>query len=158
MTPLQISLDSPIGRLLVLAEGDALIALHPADVKGEGREARDGTGHPVLERARVELAEYFAGRRRSFDLPTAPRGTAFQHEVWRALGAIPFGATCSYAELATGLGRPTASRAVGGANGRNPLFIVVPCHRVIGTDGSLTGYAGGLERKKWLLQHEKTAA
>ena len=108
----------------------------------------------MLADAARQLADYFAGTRRAFDLPLAPRGTGFQQVVWRALLAIPYGETCSYGELARAIGRPAASRAVGAANGRNPIAIVIPCHRVIGADGSMTGYGGGLPTKKWLLAHE----
>ncbi len=101
-----------------------------------------------------QLKEYFQGRRQNFDLPLAPTGTAFQNQVWKALVKIPYGTTTSYGELAKQIGRPKASRAVGAANGKNPLAIVVPCHRVIGSNGKLTGYAGGLERKAALLQLE----
>ncbi len=104
--------------------------------------------------ARRQLEEYFQGRRREFELDLAPRGTPFQQSVWRALCDVPFGATTSYSEIAETIGRPTAVRAVGAANGKNPIAIVVPCHRIIGRDGSLTGYAGGLERKRRLLEHE----
>ena len=110
---------------------------------------------PVLKLARTQLEEYFAGKRRTFDVPLAPRGTGFQQIVWRALLAIGYGETWSYGQLARAIGRPAASRAVGAANGRNPLAIIVPCHRVIGANGTLTGYGGGLPAKKWLLQHEQ---
>jgi methylated-DNA-[protein]-cysteine S-methyltransferase len=113
---------------------------------------------PVLRAAAAQLAEYFAGKRRTFDLPLAPHGTPFQLAVWSALRAIPYGETRNYAELARAIGRPTASRAVGAANGKNPLGIIVPCHRVIGASGALTGYAGGLSAKRWLLELEATAA
>jgi methylated-DNA-[protein]-cysteine S-methyltransferase len=109
----------------------------------------------VLARAEKQLAEYFASKRSTFDLPLSPDGTDFQRRVWRALETIPFGETWSYGELAKKIGNPTASRAVGAANGQNPLWIIVPCHRVIGADGSLTGYAGGMTAKKWLLAHEQ---
>lgn len=112
----------------------------------------------ALRTARQQLSEYFAGARRSFDLPLAPEGTAFQRRVWEELGRIAYGETISYGELARRIGRPTASRAVGAANGRNPLAIVVPCHRVIGADGTLTGYGGGLPIKKQLLALERRAA
>jgi methylated-DNA-[protein]-cysteine S-methyltransferase len=108
----------------------------------------------VLARAAAQLAEYFAGTRRTFDLPLAPRGTGFQRIVWHALAKIPYGETRSYGELARAIGRPAASRAVGAANGKNPLSIVVPCHRVVGASGELTGYAGGVATKRWLLDHE----
>ncbi|MCH7959252.1 MAG: methylated-DNA--[protein]-cysteine S-methyltransferase [Candidatus Hydrogenedentes bacterium] len=107
-----------------------------------------------LSEASAQLHDYFYGNRRDFDLPLAPEGTSFQQQVWRALQQIPCGETMSYGELAKQIGRPTASRAVGAANGRNPLPIVIPCHRVIGADGRLTGYAGGVEIKESLLRHE----
>ncbi len=108
----------------------------------------------VLEDAVYQLHEYFNGKREDFDLLLNPEGTNFQKKVWDALLKIPFGKTCSYLELSKTLGDPKAIRAVASANGKNPLWIIVPCHRVIGSDGSLTGYAGGLHRKKWLLEHE----
>jgi len=108
----------------------------------------------VLELAARQLGEYFAGERHAFDLPIAPRGTGFQERVWRALLAIPYGTTWSYGQLAHAIGRPSASRAVGTANGANPISIIVPCHRVIAASGALTGYAGGLAAKRWLLDHE----
>lgn len=114
---------------------------------------------PRAARAVTEqLGAFFAGERFEFDLPLAPRGTAFQREVWTALSKIPPRETRSYGAIAAVIGRPRASRAVGAANGRNPISIVVPCHRVIGANGTLTGYGGGLERKHWLLEHERTAA
>jgi methylated-DNA-[protein]-cysteine S-methyltransferase len=112
----------------------------------------------VLDRAADQLAEYFAGTRSAFDLALAPRGTEFQRSVWHALCAIPAGETRSYGELAHSLGRPLASRAVGAANGANPISIIVPCHRLIGSTGALTGYAGGLGTKRWLLAHERSHA
>lgn len=117
-------------------------------------------GEPVVhDAARAAIAvrqftEYFACERSTFDLPLAPRGTPFQRDVWAQLEAIPVGETRSYGQVATALGQPSASRAVGAANGRNPLIIVVPCHRVIGADGTLTGYGAGIDRKRWLLDHE----
>jgi methylated-DNA-[protein]-cysteine S-methyltransferase len=109
----------------------------------------------VLERTAAQLAAYFAGELTTFDLPLAAPGTAFQRRVWQALVEIPFGEARSYGEVARAIGHPTASRAVGAANGKNPLAIVVPCHRVIGAGGQLTGYAGGLPIKRWLLDHER---
>lgn len=109
----------------------------------------------VLVAAATQLDEYFAGYRRRFDLPLAPSGTAFQREAWQALCTIPYGDTITYGEQARRMGRPTAARAAGGANARNPLPIVVPCHRVVGTSGTLVGFAGGLDRKAWLLEHER---
>ncbi len=111
-------------------------------------------GHALLKAAKQQLAEYFAGERAAFELPLAPAGTAFQLRVWQALRGIPAGETRSYGEIAAGIGQPSASRAVGAANGANPIGIIVPCHRVVGADGKLTGYAGGLDRKRWLLAHE----
>jgi methylated-DNA-[protein]-cysteine S-methyltransferase len=108
----------------------------------------------LLRPAREQLRAYFAGELLDFDLPLAAAGTEFQQRVWQALGAIPYGATASYAAIARAIGSPTATRAVGAANGRNPIAIIVPCHRVIGKDGTLTGYGGGLARKQWLLRHE----
>ncbi len=153
-------IDSPIGRLLLHSDGSAVTGLYmdvadqPLPVRGGWVE--DAEAGPLPEAIR-QLREYFAGTRREFDLPLRLEGTAFQRRVWGALGGIPYGATWSYGELAKRIDRPKASRAVGLANGRNPLSIVVPCHRVIGADGSLTGYGGGLERKRWLLAHEGLA-
>lgn len=119
-------------------------------------DSRDAPARPnaVTERARQQLAEYFAGERRDFDLPLAPQGTDFQRRVWEALTTIPYGQTRNYGEIAGQLNCRGGQRAVGAANGRNPLAIVLPCHRVIGSDGRLTGYAGGIHRKQWLLAHE----
>jgi methylated-DNA-[protein]-cysteine S-methyltransferase len=148
--------DSPIGRLLLTSDRTALTGLYME----RGREAQstdgwaeDGTAEP-LARALLQLHEYFAGTRRTFDVPLRLAGTVFQQRVWRGLQEIPYGETSSYGQLAGRIGKPGASRAVGLANGRNPISILVPCHRVIGADGSLTGYGGGLERKQWLLAHE----
>jgi methylated-DNA-[protein]-cysteine S-methyltransferase len=151
------TLDSPIGRLLLTSDGEALTGLH-FDVPG--REPRlDGTGREdagekVLALAAAQLREYFAGRRLDFALPLRLHGTDFQRRVWQQLQIIPYGATWSYGDLAKRLDSPGASRAVGLANGRNPIAIVVPCHRVIGANGALTGFGGGIERKRWLLTHE----
>lgn len=149
-------IDSPVGPLLLAADDDGLHLIefasprHPA---ARGRDWHEGS-HAALDQTRAQLDEYFAGDRRTFDLPLSPRGTPFQRDVWRALQRIPYGETISYAALATGIGKPTATRAVGAANGRNPLPIVVPCHRVIGADGSLTGFGGGLPIKQFLLALE----
>ena len=126
---------------------------HPAD-----RSDWHGGDSPVLQAAETQLREYFAGERLAFDLPLAPRGTPFQLQVWQALARIPYGSTVSYAQLAQAVGNPEAMRAVGAANGRNPLPIVLPCHRVIGADGSLTGFGGGLPTKQFLLQLEGALA
>ncbi len=111
----------------------------------------------ALARATDELAAYFAGDRRAFDVPVEPAGTAFQRQVWAAVAAIPYGGTATYRDIAAAIGRPSAARAVGAANGANPLAIVIPCHRVVGSDGDLTGYAGGLDAKRLLLTLERRA-
>ncbi|MGX9719723.1 methylated-DNA--[protein]-cysteine S-methyltransferase [Stenotrophomonas acidaminiphila] len=148
-------IDSPLGPLTVSATDHGLFALEfPQDAWFLPREGWREGDHPLLRRARGQLDEYFAGARRSFDLPLAPRGTPFQRQVWFALADVPYGQTTSYAQLAARLGRPTAARAVGAANGRNPLGIVLPCHRVIGANGALTGFSGGLAAKQFLLRLE----
>lgn len=145
---------SPLGPILLEEEGGAVTGLRFC-----GQEVpAQGPVSPVLAQAAAQLAEYFAGQRQSFTLPLAPRGTPFQQEVWRALCAIPYGQTRSYGQLAAALGRPSAARAVGGACRRNPIWLMIPCHRVVGASGSLTGYAGGLERKKALLALEQGQA
>lgn len=147
-----MTMQSPIGTLCLCAEDDQLVELSLPDRPAPaGAEGHGG----VLARTAAQLTEYFAGERRDFDLPLAPRGTAFQTAVWRALAQIPFGVTCSYGDLARVVGRPSASRAVGAANGKNPIAIILPCHRVIGSNGELTGYGGGLPLKRWLLDHER---
>lgn len=147
-------LDSPLGQLLLVSDGEALVAIHFPGFRNDGER---GEVDPVLKQASAQLSEYFDGVRREFDLPLAPRGTDFQRAVWHALASIPFGELRSYRDIAREIGRPKAVRAVGAANGRNPLPIVVPCHRVIGSDGSLTGFAGGLEAKRTLLKLEGSA-
>jgi methylated-DNA-[protein]-cysteine S-methyltransferase len=112
---------------------------------------------PLLIQAADQLRAYFAGELREFDIPLAPSGTAFEHHVWSAVSAIPYGATATYSEIATAVGRPSACRAVGAANGRNPLPVIVPCHRIVGAAGGLTGYGGGLDRKRSLLDLEAAA-
>lgn len=149
-----IVVNSPVGPLLVHGTAEGLQEIRFADEAAPEPTPTDPAAQAILERARAQLTEYFAGARRRFDLPLAPAGTAFQRRVWAALREIPYGHTESYGELAARLGKPTAARAVGLANGRNPLPVVVPCHRVIGTDGSLTGYAGGLAIKRQLLELE----
>jgi methylated-DNA-[protein]-cysteine S-methyltransferase len=150
-------LESPIGRLMLASDGIALTGLF-MEPSCQVRQPIDGwtldlTIAPLAETVR-QLDEYFAGVRREFDLPLHFEGTTFQRRVWNELTRIPYGETWSYGQLASRIGNPGASRAVGLANGRNPISILVPCHRVIGADGSLTGYGGGLERKRWLLAHE----
>jgi methylated-DNA-[protein]-cysteine S-methyltransferase len=148
-------IDSPVGPLLVASDEAGLRLIHfqsgPEPRRPDPAWRRDGSAFRVLAR---QLAEYFARERRVFDLTLAPEGTPFQLATWRALGTIPYGSTISYAELARRVGRPAASRAVGAANGANPLPIVVPCHRVIGKNGSLTGFGGGLPAKRALLELE----
>ena len=151
--------DSPVGPLTLLASDAGLRAvLWPTDVPGRRVPWPDGTAtepsHPVLHRAAGQLDEYFAGRRRSFDVPLDLHGTAFQVKAWRALASIPYGATVSYGEQARQLGDPNKARAVGAANARNPISIILPCHRVIGSDGALTGFAGGIDAKRTLLELE----
>ena len=148
------TIDTPIGALRLDAEDGALVAVYLPGGAPPSIAAEERPGDPVLAAAARQLEDYFAGRRTAFELPLRPRGTAFQRAVWDALRAIPPGETRSYGEIARAVGRPAAVRAVGAANGRNPLAIVVPCHRVIGAGGTLTGYAGGLEAKRWLLEHE----
>lgn len=147
----EIVLDSPVGllRLTASEQGLVRVALHASGPAGG--DAPTG----VLADAVRQLREYFEGAREVFDLPLEPEGTPFQREVWAALSAIPFGETTSYSEIATRIGRPDAVRAVGSANGQNPIPIIIPCHRVIGADGSLMGFGGGLPMKKWLLRHEQ---
>ena len=149
-------IDSPVGPLLLASDGDGLRLVefhtprHAMRREADWCEGDDAT----LRMTRVQLDEYFAGTRRDFDLPLAPRGTDFQRSVWPTLATIPYGETISYAQLASRVGKPTAMRAVGAANGRNPLPIVLPCHRVIGADGTLTGFGGGLPTKRFLLELE----
>ncbi|GAB2762879.1 methylated-DNA--[protein]-cysteine S-methyltransferase [Salinimicrobium soli] len=141
-------IDTPLGTAILEGDEKGLISLSLS-------EENPGEINPeILRHAVVQLREYFEGTRKEFDLPLNPQGTDFQKRVWELLLEIPFGSTCSYMDLAKQYGDPKAIRAIASANGKNPLWILVPCHRVIGSDGSLTGYAGGLWRKKWLLDHE----
>lgn len=148
--------ESPVGPLLLAVSDDGVHAVefhasrHP--VKRDARWVE--ADHPLLDTLAAQLDEYFAGERRDFDLPLAPEGTDFQRTVWHALARIPYGDTTSYAQLASTIGHPSAVRAVGAANGRNPIPIVLPCHRVIGADGALTGFGGGLPTKRFLLELE----
>lgn len=146
------TIDSPVGELTLIQEGESLSGLFFSFPERGNAET------PLLLRAEEELREYFEGRRREFDLPLAPKGTEFQRRVWRALLTIPYGETRSYQELAALAGCPKGFRAVGMANNRNPISILIPCHRVIGKDGSLTGYGGGLEKKEFLLALERRTA
>lgn len=150
------TIDSPIGELTLTSEEGVLTGVqmheqrHPKKIPAGSRADAAGLAYAV-----EQLQAYFAGELTGFELPLRMDGTEFQRRVWASLCEIPYGETISYGELARWVGNPKASRAVGLANGRNPIAIVVPCHRVIGADGSLTGYGGGLERKVWLLEHEQ---
>jgi methylated-DNA-[protein]-cysteine S-methyltransferase len=152
-------LDSPLGDLLAVRDELGLTGLYlptgkrPMAVRPEWTRD-DG----AFDDVRTQLAEYFAGGRQEFDLPLNAAGTAFQKRVWAALVEIPYGETTSYGKTAAAVGAPEAARAVGLANGQNPISIIVPCHRVVGADGSLTGYGGGLDAKRWLLGHEASHA
>lgn len=147
-----MTMDSPCGALTVWADGNALVRLAFTGAEQNGPEP------PLLRKARAQLNEYFSGKRRAFDLPLAPMGTPFQQDVWRALRTIPYGQTRSYAQLAEQAGHAGAYRAAGTANGKNPLPILIPCHRVIHSDGSLGGYTSGLEIKRILLKLENDYA
>ena len=152
-------LDSPIGRLRLVATDQGLSHLLFDQQVGEDLEsdgdAVEADDHPVLAAATAQLAEYFAGRRQEFDIPLDLTGTEFQRAAWSALASVPFGETRSYRQQAEAIGRPKAVRAIGAANGKNPVPIVLPCHRIVGSDGSLTGYGGGLPIKEFLLNHEQ---
>jgi methylated-DNA-[protein]-cysteine S-methyltransferase len=150
-TTLYTQITSPIGRLLLTGGEGALQGLHmsPHVLRPGWRSAREPFASAV-----EQLEQYFAGERAEFDLELDMRGTDFQRNVWDALLTIPYGETRSYGQIAKQIDRPDRARAVGAANGSNPISIIVPCHRVIGSDGSLTGYGGGLDRKRWLLEHE----
>jgi methylated-DNA-[protein]-cysteine S-methyltransferase len=146
---------SPLGDLMLVATPVGLCGLYFVD-RIDARVPL-GTADPApFNVAVAQLEEYWAGRRHTFELVLDPFGTSFQRAVWTAIAGIPYGATVTYAEIAVAVGRPRAARAVGAATGHNPLSIVVPCHRVVGRDGRLTGYGGGLDRKRWLLAHEAT--
>jgi methylated-DNA-[protein]-cysteine S-methyltransferase len=155
------TLAGPLGQLTIVASDEGVRAVLwadddprrvPFDVPVAPTQAEQ---HPVLARAAAQLGEYFTGTRRTFDVPLDARGTDFQRSAWTALRAIPFGTTVSYGEQAAVMGDRRKARAVGAANGRNPISIIVPCHRVIGSGGALTGFAGGIEAKAWLLEHER---
>lgn len=154
--------QSPVGPLGLIASDVALVAvLWPEEKDGRVRFASDpveGEATALLTDTAQQLDEYFDGERRTFDLPLDLRGTEFQQLVWRSLSEIPYGETSTYGKQAAAIGRPSAVRAVGTANGRNPLSIVLPCHRIVGADGKLAGFAGGLETKRWLLDHEADTA
>ena len=143
----RIQMSTPVGTITIIEQGGAITGI---SFGGCGEEEKT----ELLSEAKRQLSEYFAGTRRTFDLPLNPSGTPFQKEVWRALTEIPYGETRSYAEIARAIGRDKAFRAVGMANHNNPILIIIPCHRVIGADGSLTGYGGGLDKKRFLLRLE----
>lgn len=154
--------DSPLGLLTAVENDAGLQAVYMAEHKRRPAwetlgDAVEASGSPVMAQTAAELGEYFAGTRQEFSIPLAPCGSPFQQRVWAALCTIPYGEVRSYAELAALLGDRSMAQAVGSANGRNPISIVVPCHRVLGSDGSLVGYAGGLERKQFLLELENPA-
>lgn len=154
MTQSYNHLTTPVGILTSVVEGDAVVGLWLGPIEPRGA-VLDPEATVFVDR---QITEYFAGDRRAFDLKLAPKGTEFQHQVWALLRAIPYGETRSYGDLAKALGNPGASRAVGRANATNPISIIVPCHRVIGQNGTLTGYAGGLTMKEALLEHERSHA
>ena len=156
---LRCEMTSPLGDLLLVANapGDALCGIYVARQKYfpvAASQWQAAPRLPLFRNAIGQLRDYFAGARTTFDLPLAPEGTSFQHDVWSKIRAVPYGETITYAELARRCGRPSAVRAAGAATGRNPLTIVVPCHRIMGSGGALTGYAGGLDRKRALLELE----
>lgn len=146
-------LNSPVGELVLASDGEAITGLFMEKHEGELTNGwhRDDS---LFGKAAEQLRAYFAGELTEFDLPLAPRGTEFQQRVWDELLKIPYGSTINYGKLARRIGNPNASRAVGAANGQNPISIIIPCHRVIGSDGKLTGYGGGIERKRFLLDLE----
>jgi methylated-DNA-[protein]-cysteine S-methyltransferase len=154
--------DSPVGELALVASAEGLVAvLWPVDVRVPLASVPvrvERATNSILASTATQLDEYFAGHRTNFDIPLVPEGTEFQREAWAALRLIPFGETRSYAQQAQTIGRPNAVRAIGAANGRNPISIIVPCHRVIGSNGSLTGFGGGLDAKSFLLNHERRVA
>lgn len=154
-------LATPLGPMLAVAQDAVLVALDFADAKyapAVDPAWAEDPAWPLLRDCAVQLAEYFAGERGRFDLPLAPRGTPFQRRVWQEIANVPYGTTITYAELARRAGRPGSAHAVGAATGRNPLALVVPCHRIVATGGALTGYAGGLDRKARLLELEGALA
>ena len=152
------SAPSPLGNILLVANGDALCGVYFDGQKylpAIDPAWQEDSGSAILRTAHNQLDQYFAGSRKRFELPLEPNGTSFQRAVWNAIAQVPWGETLTYAELASRAGRPGSARAAGAATGRNPLSIIVPCHRIVGSDGSLTGYAGGLDRKQKLLALER---
>jgi methylated-DNA-[protein]-cysteine S-methyltransferase len=157
MTQTSMTIGSPLGSLVLTSEHGSLVSIaFSGHARGPERQGElQGEPDALLEEARRQLAAYFSGRLRDFDLPLAPRGTEFQRRVWEALACIPWGETSTYRDIARSIGRRNAMRAVGAANGANPLPIILPCHRVIGSNGCLRGYSGGLGRKRALLVLER---
>lgn len=150
------STSSPIGDLIIRTTDTGISGIWFVEHhKPQGEIGQEAVNHPLLLQAETQLEEYFTGKRKAFDLPLFQSGTEFQLLVWQGLTQINYGALKSYSDLAEQIGHPKAVRAVGMTNGKNPISIVVPCHRVVGKNGRLTGYAGGLERKQWLIQHEQ---
>ena len=150
---LHTEMESPVGPLHLFANDKGLTALYMNIQRYEMPTGVEGS-NAILEQTKQELTEYFEGNRRDFSVPLDPQGTEFRKSVWMELMNIPFGKTITYGELAKRLGDPLLTRAVGTANGANPISIIIPCHRVVGANGHLTGYGGGIERKRWLLDHE----
>jgi methylated-DNA-[protein]-cysteine S-methyltransferase len=155
MSTVTRTIPSPVGNLLLVGDGQRLTGLFMTRQRRAPSFDDVPDDAAAFEEAARQLGEWFAGRRRTFELDVAPCGSPFQLDVWTALREIPFGETVTYGELARRMGRPGSARAIGSAVGRNPVGIVIPCHRVVGAGGALTGYAGGLDRKRWLLDHER---
>lgn len=148
-------IKSPLGTITLIASDEALVALYVNDESMPKKTlAKKNEKHPLLLKAQLQLSEYFSGKRQQFDLPLDPTGTLFQNKAWRALAKIPYGQVWSYGKQANYLKAPNAQRAVGGANGKNPIPIIIPCHRVIGSTGKLTGFSGGMDMKVYLLKLE----
>lgn len=159
MTHFETTMDSPLGPLRLLANDEGLCGIYYQEHKNAPElDCRANSEHSILKEAQQQLSEYFSGRRQEFSLPLALEGTPFMLSVWNALAGIPYGTTLTYGQLAQNIGSPKAFRAVGRTNGLNPVSIVLPCHRVVGSNGKLTGYAGGLANKEWLLDHERRIA
>jgi methylated-DNA-[protein]-cysteine S-methyltransferase len=152
------SIVAPFGSITVVASDEGLCGVSFAAAFAPPTPLVRDDAHPVVVRTLTQLREYLAGTRRQFDLPLVLEGTTFQVAAWRALALVPYGETSSYAAQAANISRPTAARAVGAANSRNPIVIILPCHRIIGSRGALTGFAGGLETKRWLLAHERSVS
>ena len=149
------TMKSPLGEIVLTSSGGGITGLYISSQADCAKAKKGIRKQKLFQKAIGQLKEYFKGKRRKFDLPLSAEGTGFQKSVWKVLRGIKYGQTRSYGEVAKVLRKPKASRAVGMANSKNPVCIIVPCHRVIGADGTLTGYAGGIKMKKWLLEHEK---